>query len=129
MGTSCPKPDTKPAIYLLLRSLLLNFSEAWFQESIQQLQRRADAPRCGRTDPDGYYHLAGRAELAMQVQKLVLPHFGFEATKEGVADMIRHCAAFLSDQDVAHLFDAINKKLGMSPAACQRFRRLAASLE
>jgi len=65
----------------------------------------------------------------MQVQKLVLPHFGFEATKEGVADMIRHCAAFLSDQDVAHLFDGINKKLGMSPAACQRFRRLAASLE
>ena len=26
--------------------------------------------------------------------------------------MIRHCAAFLSDQDVAHLFDAINKMLG-----------------
>ena len=26
--------------------------------------------------------------------------------------MIRHCAAFLSDQDVAHLFDGINKMLG-----------------
>jgi len=122
------KPATTPAIYMLLRSLLLNFSEAWFQESMQKLQRKADA-RTGRADPDGYYHLPGRAELALQVQKRVLPHFGFEGTKEGVADMIRHCAAFLPDPDVAHLFDAINKRLGMSPAACLRFRHLAESLE
>lgn len=141
------KPSTKQGVYLLLRSLFLGFSEAWFQEAILKLQHKKDARErgnCGdrgdrggdrgdrdrhRPDPDGYFHLPGRAELALEVQQKILPRFGFDATKEGVGDMIRHCSAFLTDHDIAHLFDAINRKLGMSPAACSRFRRFCSSFQ
>ncbi|CAJ1373668.1 unnamed protein product [Effrenium voratum] len=128
LEASAGKPATKQGVYLLLRSLLLRFSEAWFQESVKKLQQKRDA-RSGRLDPDGYFHLPGRAELALEVQRKVLPQFGFQGSKEGSSDMIRHCSAFLGDKDVAQMFDAINKKLGMSSAARQRFRKLAGSFE
>ena len=33
---------------------------------------------------DGYFHLPGRAELALEVQQKILPRFGFDATKDGI---------------------------------------------
>ncbi|CAK9038024.1 Lysosomal Pro-X carboxypeptidase [Durusdinium trenchii] len=121
------QPSTKQGVYLLLRSLFLGFSEAWFQEALVKLQLKKDKAESrnaqARPDPDGYFHLPGRAELALEVHQKILPRFGFDATKEGVSDMIRHCAGFLQDPEVANLFDAINRKLGMSPSACVRFRR------
>ena len=32
---------------------------------------------------DGYFHLRGRSELALEVQRRILPRFGFDATKAG----------------------------------------------
>jgi len=62
--------------------------------------------------------------LALIVQQAILPGFGFEASKEGVKEMMRHCAPFFQDPEVADLLDAINSKLGMSASACKRFRAL-----
>ncbi|CAJ1451011.1 unnamed protein product [Effrenium voratum] len=70
-----------------------------------------------RSLEDGYFHLPGRAELALEVQRKVLPQFGFQGSKEGSSDMIRHCSAFLGDKDVAQMFDAINKPLGFRDGA------------
>jgi len=126
-------PSTNQGVYLLLRSLFLGFSDPWFQEAILKLQHEKDArdraDRERRPDPDGYFHLPGRSELALEVQRRILPRFGFDATKEGVGEMIRHCSAYLTDHSIAHLFDAINRKLGMSPEACCRFRRFCSSFQ
>lgn len=93
----------------------------------QSAAARSGGP--GKKEPaDGYYHLPGRAELALEVQKEILPMFGFEGSREGVKDMIQHCSRFLCDPEVAILFDATNAKLGMTHAACLRFRTLAESL-
>ena len=35
-------------------------------------------------DPDGYYHLPGRQELALDVQAEVLPGYGFEGNRKGL---------------------------------------------
>ena len=43
-------------------------------------------------------------------------------------DMVSHCSQFISDPEVAHLFDDINLKLGMTPRACARFRDTAESM-
>eukprot|EP00435_Cladocopium_sp_Y103_P056378 s1156_g19.t1 len=94
------KPSTKQGVYLLLRSLPLgpNMREAWFQEAILKLQHKKDAHRGDRgdrdrhrPDPDGYFHLPGRAELALEVQQKILPRFGFDATKDGIREFASSC--------------------------------------
>lgn len=42
----------------------------------------------------------------------------------GVNDMILHCAEFMPNDDVSHLVDSINLKLGMSADACLRWRQV-----
>eukprot|EP00439_Symbiodinium_sp_Y106_P080699 s972_g19.t1 len=106
-----PKPVTSVSVCDLLRSQLVSFGYAPFQSSIQQLKDTVDS-RLGHPDPQG------------PVQKEILPSFGFEGSKE----MIMHCARFLRHREVALLLDAVNAKLGMTPAACRRFRELASSL-
>jgi len=133
------KPHTPHRVCELLRALLLEFSMASFQHAVQDLKRKADLER-GRAavqsgealpaqDPAGYYSLAGRGPLALQVYRLVLPWFGFEGTEDGVKEMIIHCAAYLGDAEVARLVDAVNLKLGMTKDACIRFHTLLANLE
>jgi len=136
----CAKPATKERVLELLRVQLREFSKAIFQQKLNDLKQSYDTasgrlwkknfidPELPVEDPDGYYHLPGRAELALRVQKRILPRFGFEGTKDGVKDMICHCASYLEESDVAHLFDSLNMKLGMSPDACRRFRKLASQL-
>ncbi|CAK9049652.1 unnamed protein product [Durusdinium trenchii] len=80
-------------------------------------------------DPEGYYHLPGRQELALDVQVDVLPSYGFEGNRKGVREMICHCAPYLKDAEVQKRFDAINMKLGMSAAAATRFRLLVQEIE
>eukprot|EP00434_Breviolum_minutum_P041055 symbB.v1.2.036514.t1/scaffold5029.1/size31658/1 len=75
-------------------------------------------------DPEGYFDLEGRDDLALIVQKGILPGFGFEASKEGVQEMMHHCAPFFQDPEVAEVLDAINTKLGMTSSASKRFRAL-----
>mmetsp|Transcript_32465 Transcript_32465/g.75012 ORF Transcript_32465/g.75012 Transcript_32465/m.75012 type:complete len:353 (+) Transcript_32465:50-1108(+) len=121
------KPNSADEVCDLLRLLLVYFSRACFQQRIQDLKQEADKKR-GAPDPKGYYHLPGRAELALQVHKIVLPDYGFEGNAFGVQEMIKYCANFLHNATVAELLDAINAKLGMASAACQRFRQNATSL-
>eukprot|EP00438_Fugacium_kawagutii_P017788 Skav205871 [mRNA] locus=scaffold766:203256:215658:+ [translate_table: standard] len=68
--------DCKTFVILLLRAQLVAFSHPAFQKSIRALKAKA-------TTADGFYHLPGRAKLALDVQKLILPRFGFEASREG----------------------------------------------
>eukprot|EP00930_Biecheleria_cincta_P056373 TRINITY_DN4250_c0_g1_i3.p1 TRINITY_DN4250_c0_g1~~TRINITY_DN4250_c0_g1_i3.p1 ORF type:complete len:397 (+),score=88.86 TRINITY_DN4250_c0_g1_i3:74-1192(+) len=117
------KPYTKNGVMKMLRGLLTNYSTPEFQAQLKDLKF---FQRDRRYEADGYYHLPGRAELAFTIQEQLLPFFGFEGTKEGVCEMISMCASYLGDPDVVSLFDAINSKLGMTPAACQRFRKVAA---
>lgn len=125
------RPGSAIRVEALFRALLLRYSSPQFQRRINLL-KALQAVRSGRPllvhAPDGYYHLPGRAELAFEVQKVVLPLYGFASSREGVRDMIVHCAKYLDSEPVAKLMDATNAKLGMTPAACERFRKLAVNL-
>lgn len=122
------KPTTNHRVCELLRALLVEFSMASFQQDVDDLKRKAGTQRRrmkgSSEDPDGYYHLPGRSALALQVYRMVLPCFGFDGSKAGVNDMILHCAEFMNNDEVAHLVDSINLKLGMSPEACSRWRNI-----
>ena len=134
------KPLSKYRLLDMLRCQLIEFSQVKFQTDVEELKKCADY-NSGRVfdpakplerafeDPEGYFHLEGRADLALRVHKLLLPRYGFEPSKEGVQDMIRHCAPFVQDPEVANLLDRVNEKLGMSAAACRRFRQLIAHLK
>eukprot|EP00434_Breviolum_minutum_P014270 symbB.v1.2.012580.t1/scaffold851.1/size159786/6 len=114
--------DCKTFVILLLRAQLVAFSHPAFQKSIRALKAKA-------TTSDGFYHLPGRAKLALDVQKLILPRFGFEPSREGVQAMIGHSAQFINEPEVAVLLDSINSRLGMDATACHRFRDMVSSWE
>lgn len=119
------RPKSAETVKHLLRRLVAAYGRPCFQAQIQILKASVDKTEIyPRLAKEGYYHLPGRAEIAFKVQKQILPRCGFEASSDGVCDMITHCAGFLADPEVASLFDSINAKLGMSPDACLRFRRV-----
>ncbi|CAJ1439146.1 unnamed protein product [Effrenium voratum] len=74
-------------------------------------------------------HLAGRDELIFSIQEDLLPKYGFEASKAGVNEMLKLCARHLADPEIARLFDDANKQVGMSPAACEFFRKKVAMMK
>eukprot|EP00930_Biecheleria_cincta_P071114 TRINITY_DN58656_c0_g1_i1.p1 TRINITY_DN58656_c0_g1~~TRINITY_DN58656_c0_g1_i1.p1 ORF type:complete len:390 (-),score=85.35 TRINITY_DN58656_c0_g1_i1:94-1263(-) len=115
--------SSKEALMELLRNFLVEYSTPGFQERLMRLIHRHAGGKA-----EGYYHLPGRAELAFEVQQKLLPSWGFDASREGVKDMLLCCSVHLGDPRVAGMYDAINAKLGMSANACQRFRRLAKNL-
>lgn len=126
----CQRPSSMTQVEEFLRALLLRYSSPQFQNRINLL-KRLQAVRSGRplnSAPNSYYHLPGRAALCFQVQKCILPKYGFTSCQEGVHDMIAHCAQFLDSPRVASLMDETNAKLGMTPVACERFRKLSANL-
>lgn len=108
---------TRIGVMAILRTQLTAFSTPAFQRAITQLKKAEGAAADG-------YHLPGRVELALCVQRQILPRFGFEGSREGVQAMIKCCARYIRDPEVAQLIDATNRKLGMSQSACQRFRAL-----
>lgn len=124
-GVLVVKPKTKFIVAKLLRKQLAGFSTPSFQHAVAKLKKKANVEQAC----DGYYHLTGRAELALTVQRRILPTFGFAASRAGVLDMVLHCTRFLSDDEIAHLWDDINMKLGMTPDACRRFRESAAGFK
>lgn len=141
LGAICGnKPQTKIGILEFLHNLYVRYADPAFQDEIELLKREADQ-RAGRVlvrgfvepivteDPDGYYHLPGRQELALEIQQEVLPLFGFEGNRKGVREMIRYCAPYLDDLEVQKKFDAINLKLGMTQAAALRFRKLVQEIQ
>mmetsp|Transcript_64981 Transcript_64981/g.152916 ORF Transcript_64981/g.152916 Transcript_64981/m.152916 type:complete len:293 (-) Transcript_64981:154-1032(-) len=116
------RPGTKHRIMDMIRVQLVEFSKATFQAQVAELKKAVNQPEAD------FYHLPGRAELALTIQEVLLPHYGFEGSKSGVLEMLRCCIPFLQDPDVAGLLDQVNERLGMSPAACKRFRILLESL-
>lgn len=124
-ATHGDKPTLVTEVIELLRMLYEDYSSPEFQAELEDLKSCEDDPR---NRAGGYYHLTGRAELAMEIQEEILPLWGFEVSKDGVQEMISTCARFLHVKEVQDLFDAINSKLGMSDKACQRFRRVAAAV-
>ncbi|CAE7811053.1 unnamed protein product [Symbiodinium sp. CCMP2592] len=114
------RPSTKHRVMDVLRVQLIEFSKATFQLEVEELKRQAKVSDAA----GGFYHLPGRADLALIVQQVLLPQYGFAGSKEGVQDMIQHCARKCQDPDVASLLDRVNDRLGMSAAACDRFRDL-----
>lgn len=119
------KPTCKDDVLDLLQSLLLNYSRPRFQRAMERLKE---------LDPNldhkagGYYHLIGRVEICSKIQSKLLPLWGFDASQQGVRDMILLCAQYLDDPEVTRLFDLINQKLGMSDLACLRFRKFTVGL-
>eukprot|EP00930_Biecheleria_cincta_P021421 TRINITY_DN1588_c0_g3_i2.p1 TRINITY_DN1588_c0_g3~~TRINITY_DN1588_c0_g3_i2.p1 ORF type:complete len:367 (+),score=97.19 TRINITY_DN1588_c0_g3_i2:85-1185(+) len=114
------KPESKNEVLQLLRALHEGYSQPEFQAALGDLKLLETDRRCAH---GGYYKLSGRADLAKMTQENVLPFYGFEASNEGVCEMISLCAKYLRDPEVAIMFDAINSKLGMTREACQRFRK------
>mmetsp|Transcript_63016 Transcript_63016/g.117889 ORF Transcript_63016/g.117889 Transcript_63016/m.117889 type:complete len:399 (-) Transcript_63016:135-1331(-) len=124
MSRTGSKPTTAFTVAKLLRKQLTAFSSPSFQHAILSLKRSADVQQAC----EGYYHLQGRAELALTVQRRILPQYGFQGSRAGVLDMVSHCSHFIADPEVAQLFDDINLKLGMTHEACARFRDTACML-
>lgn len=122
------KPQTVGAMTNLLQGQLEIFTMPRFQRAIKHLKEREMTKYGCAAECEGWYRLNGRKELAFVAQKSVLVAWGFEASHEGLQDMLVHCAKFIKDEKVASLLDANNEKLGMTPAASARFRTLVASL-
>lgn len=112
------KPVTNVAIMEMLQNLIIAFSCPSFQEDIRKLQRRADCNARRAEDPNGYYHLPGRADLALPLQQKTLKKYGFMANKQGVRDMVLACVPYLSNPEVAKTFDAVNMHLGRVELYC-----------
>ena len=106
---------------MLFLSMWIRPGTPGFQHAIVKLKRKADLEQACH----GYYHLSGRADLALTVQRRILPNFGFPASRAGVLEMVLHCTKFLEDEEIAKLWDDINSKLGMTHEACRRFRESA----
>jgi len=129
MPKGSKQPLNKQSLIRLMKSLLKSYSEPDFQAAIEDMKRRADASKEGsKIQKDGYYRLPGREAIAFAVQEQLLPCFGLQATREGVTEMIKRCAEHLDDPEVAQLMDSVNAKLGMSSAACERFRKICKHL-
>eukprot|EP00930_Biecheleria_cincta_P042116 TRINITY_DN28971_c0_g1_i1.p1 TRINITY_DN28971_c0_g1~~TRINITY_DN28971_c0_g1_i1.p1 ORF type:complete len:424 (-),score=98.27 TRINITY_DN28971_c0_g1_i1:16-1287(-) len=119
------KPTCKEDVLDLLQSLLLNYSRPRFQRAMERLKELE--PNLDHK-AGGYYHLIGRVEICSKIQQKLLPLWGFDASQQGVRDMILVCTQYLDDPEVTRLFDLINEKLGMSHLACLRFRKFAVGL-
>jgi hypothetical protein len=100
----------------LLREQLDVFSRPQFQDKVKALREAA-----GKTCADGFFRLAGRSELALEAQRGVLVRYGFEGSSRGACAVLAQCARYCDDAQVAQLIHSTNRKLGMEPAACQRY--------
>lgn len=100
----------------LLREQVDVFSRPQFQDKVKALREAA-----GKTCADGFFRLAGRSELALEAQRSVLVRHGFEGSSRGGCAFLAQCARYRDDAQVAQLIHATNRKLGMEPAACQRY--------
>eukprot|EP00930_Biecheleria_cincta_P001119 TRINITY_DN102282_c0_g1_i1.p1 TRINITY_DN102282_c0_g1~~TRINITY_DN102282_c0_g1_i1.p1 ORF type:complete len:454 (+),score=101.62 TRINITY_DN102282_c0_g1_i1:78-1439(+) len=113
------EPISKAETLELLQELLQGFSSDDFQWKLALLKQ--GQARTG-------FGLDGLEEIALKVQKKVLPRHGFRGTRRGVAAMVDECSRYAHDSEVADLRNKINDKLGMDAVARQRFwKRLGKS--
>eukprot|EP00442_Polarella_glacialis_P018547 CAMPEP_0115095158 /NCGR_PEP_ID=MMETSP0227-20121206/28821_1 /TAXON_ID=89957 /ORGANISM="Polarella glacialis, Strain CCMP 1383" /LENGTH=470 /DNA_ID=CAMNT_0002488367 /DNA_START=250 /DNA_END=1662 /DNA_ORIENTATION=+ len=106
----------------LLTELLIGFSAREFQKQMDALARADVATRSGLSPeaaaaitvlPSEIFQLEGRRELALTVQKQVLPRYGFEGSEEGVAKMVRAMHPLLVDARILEQSEAVKRKLRM----------------
>lgn len=114
------KPATKVAVLEMLQRFIIAFSNPSFQEEVIKLKTRADCNAMRVCDPKGYYHLPGRAELALPLQSPILKSYGFQANKHGVHEMVRACSKYLKMPEVAGAVDAVNMSLRLCFRSCRR---------
>ncbi|CAE8632660.1 unnamed protein product [Polarella glacialis] len=109
---------SKDQVMQLLREQLVAFSRPEFQEKVKALRSEVAAQSQLTSD---FFRLPGRRELALSVQRELLPRFGLEGSQRGACAMVAECVRFCSDPEVARLIHGVNRKLGMEPSACQRY--------
>jgi len=112
---------TKARARALLTELIVGFSTRPFQQKLDDLVHAHVAARTGISvgavancaAPTEVFQLEGRKELALTVQREVLPRYGFEPTEEGVQQMVRAMQPHLSEARIWEQSEAIKKKLRM----------------
>jgi hypothetical protein len=124
--------SAKPAPQLTLArarammiDLLTGFSSNGFQQKLDVLVKTQ--AYIGSND---LFHLPGRKELALTVQKNVLPQYGFDGSEEGVAQMVKTMQPLLAtDNTLAELSRTIRQKLRMCEEAQGAMGKICSSDE
>jgi len=96
---------TKKRVLSLCFDLLQGFCAPDFQQSLKKLLAKA---------PNDL-QVVGRMELALTVQSVVLPKYGFSGTIAGVEAMREAICPFLVDWMIKKQVDEIDKILGLPP--------------
>lgn len=99
---------TEAQVLSLLRELLESFSTPEFQEAMQSMTSNSAHP--------------GHMQLALKVQRRVLPKYRLPGTSDGVLMMLTEVAPFLGNWMVGYLIEKIDETLGLpegtSRSAC-----------
>jgi len=122
---------TVPALTLararaLLTELIVGFSKRHFQKKLDDLVRSHVAkimrvPESAVTPCmvlNEVFLLDGRKELALTVQREVLPRYGFDGTEKGVQQMVRAIQPFMCEVRIWEQTETIKKKLKMPSKTC-----------
>jgi hypothetical protein len=94
---------TRQQVLALVTELLECFRQPGFQEALKKKVAAGANPA----------HVQGRAELALTVQRQVLPKYGLEGTPQGVLNMLDQFAPFAGDWMVAQLVSDVDESLGL----------------
>mmetsp|Transcript_105741 Transcript_105741/g.340940 ORF Transcript_105741/g.340940 Transcript_105741/m.340940 type:complete len:207 (-) Transcript_105741:149-769(-) len=92
-------------VVALLRELLAGFTSDSFQWKLALLKEAQ------RHEPGSGHCLDGCEELALAIQRRVLPRYGFEGSRRGALSMSRECSRYLRDAEVLSLHSAIAQEL------------------
>lgn len=93
---------TQAQVLTLLSELMEGFSSPNFQEELHALTKSSNS-----------HKLAGRMQLALKVQSLVLPKYRLPGTSGGVLMMMRAVAPHLGNWMVSKLVGEIDETLGL----------------
>mmetsp|Transcript_89938 Transcript_89938/g.196847 ORF Transcript_89938/g.196847 Transcript_89938/m.196847 type:complete len:1153 (-) Transcript_89938:316-3774(-) len=119
---SCERPGQTGlglgTVVRVWREQLAAFGRSSFQQALMELKAQASELE----KESGFFHLTGRAELALTVQKEVLSANCLGATPRDLQKLLAVTATLTRVPLVAGLLDAVNAKLGMDVAARHRFR-------
>lgn len=116
MDDKVAEDGTRLALVDLLDELLESFADTSFQERLSDLV--ADA--CKRQDKPPLGFVAGRAELAREVQAKILPKYGFLGSKKGVDAMHLALKPYLNEELTLSQMFAADDLLWMPPGTTAR---------
>lgn len=98
-----PEEWTKSRVIALAGELLQGFLAPDFQKQLKGLLAKSS----------NYMVVPGRMELALAVQREVLPEYGFPGTIEGIEAMLEAVSPFMVDQEVNNMMIEIDIALGL----------------